>query len=487
VSLFGTENSGMQDMWQKGELLDMVFVCKDGAEVKAHRLLMAASSPLLRSLASHCNTQGMSTFSVQMVGSGEVRVTLKDESCYGLAVESLVRFMYVGKLRVEGAPALVQLFRISCLLHVASLREAAEDGLLAMLNANTCAHLLVLAHTEGCRRVLDGCHVYALQNFEAVAASASFAEVDEILVEAIVRSEALVAKDEESVFEALLNWMSVGARMPGALRGEKICRHIRFGTMREHFLQELLGRPLIRGSTRLRPLIEQGLAVQQSGARGQPRPRLGSSAGLPAPPVASADRGSMHVQANVMGGGPDGEGMMRFAFDSSRSHPNHQILDGGSLAVLLQDGDSEHSAMLLPAIPRNARSYVEFRIENSGTPDCYVQLGVCTGLHDVHGGTPAYQSDTGWCFSCHNGNLLHYDQGSEYSKMLPRSGDRVGLLVDMKAHTLEVFVNSKAQGVMVRGLPDHLYFVVDAGDKGQAVRVLPNKPIPIPDPRLTAV
>jgi hypothetical protein len=45
-----------------------------------------------------------------------------------------------------------------------------------MLNTTTCAHLLVLAHSEGCRRVLDACHVYALQNFEAVAASVSFAD-----------------------------------------------------------------------------------------------------------------------------------------------------------------------------------------------------------------------------------------------------------------------------------------------------------------------
>jgi hypothetical protein len=31
---------------------------------------------------------------------------------------------------------------------------------------------------------------------------------------------------------------------------------------------------------------------------------------------------------------------------------------------------------------------------------------------------------------------------------------------------------------MVRGLPDTLYFVVDAGDKGQTIRVLPNTPPP---------
>jgi hypothetical protein len=30
-----------------------------------------------------------------------------------------------------------------------------------------------------------------------------------------------------------------------------------------------------------------------------------------------------------------------------RSHPNHEILDGGLLAVLREDGDSEHSAILM--------------------------------------------------------------------------------------------------------------------------------------------
>lgn len=44
-------------MRSKGELLDMVFVCNDGTVVKAHRLLMAASSSLLRALIAQHNTQ----------------------------------------------------------------------------------------------------------------------------------------------------------------------------------------------------------------------------------------------------------------------------------------------------------------------------------------------------------------------------------------------------------------------------------------------
>jgi hypothetical protein len=55
--------------------------------------------------------------------------------------------------------------------------------------------------------------------------------VDEALVEAMVRSESLVAKDEEAVLEALLSWMSVGSHAPLSLRGEKLARHIRFGTI----------------------------------------------------------------------------------------------------------------------------------------------------------------------------------------------------------------------------------------------------------------
>jgi hypothetical protein len=47
----------------------------------------------------------------------------------------------------------------------------------------------------------------------------------------MVRSESLVAKDEEAVLEALLCWMSVGSHAPLSLRGEKLARHIRFGTI----------------------------------------------------------------------------------------------------------------------------------------------------------------------------------------------------------------------------------------------------------------
>ena len=57
VSLFGKDCWSMQEMRAKGELLDMVFVCNDGTIVKAHRLLMAASSLLLRALIAQHNTQ----------------------------------------------------------------------------------------------------------------------------------------------------------------------------------------------------------------------------------------------------------------------------------------------------------------------------------------------------------------------------------------------------------------------------------------------
>jgi hypothetical protein len=73
----------------------------------------------------------------QMTGAGEIEVTLMDEACSGQAIEALVRFMYAGKLRVEGAEDLVQLFRVARHLQVASLQaktlkstlqEAPEDG-----------------------------------------------------------------------------------------------------------------------------------------------------------------------------------------------------------------------------------------------------------------------------------------------------------------------------------------------------------------------
>jgi hypothetical protein len=38
------------------------------------------------------------------------------------------------------------------------------------------------------------------------------------------------------------------------------------------------------------------------------------------------------------------------------------------------------------------------------------------------------------------GNLLHYDKGSKYSRKLPRTGDKVGLFVDMDMGSLEVSV-----------------------------------------------
>ena len=46
------------------------------------------------------------------------QVTLSDESCSGPALEGLVRFIYAGNLRVQGALDLVQLFRVSRYLQV---------------------------------------------------------------------------------------------------------------------------------------------------------------------------------------------------------------------------------------------------------------------------------------------------------------------------------------------------------------------------------
>lgn len=375
------------------------------------------------------------------------------------------------------------------LLQVAGLSEACEDGLLANLSADTCAELLGWCSEEGINRVVAASRDMALADFSTVCISDTFKSLPEAELDNLVRSDRLNVGSEEALWEGIVPWMRSTGGGQG-LRGERLLSKIRFATMTISYLEGILAGPDARVSSKLRTQCEQGLAVLQSGSKAQARPSVEAAKALSrtaaAPPPRTAkiatQAASVQPRAQVQQQAAAASSVSAaavaaavagpsFRFDREKSHQIVSIRENGMLAEISEDGDSEHSAIVIPPLPRTGRYYIEFELLNTGTPECYIQIGVCRGTHDIKGGTPAYQSDSGWCFSCHNGNLLHFDTGSKYSKRLPRTGDLVGLQVDMDMRSLEMFINGEGQGIMVDGLPGTLYFVVDGGDEGQCVRI----------------
>jgi hypothetical protein len=417
-----------------------------------------------------------------MVGA-EMHVQMTDVG--GAVLQAMINFVYEGKLRVEGSHELFELHRIGRTLQVAGLGEACEDGLLANLSAETCAELLSWCLEEGIDRVMSACRETALTEFKDVCRSDSFCMLPEVEIGQLLQSEHVNVQSEEELYEGVLPWIRSTLDGPGP-KGDRLLSKIRFSTMPASYVEGILAGPDARLSSKLRTQCEQALVVLRSGSKAQLRPSVeaakaaGAAASAPPPRTtknsnpapgahasAAAHAAALPVASEVSS--------PTFRFDKDKSHAIVSIKEGGLVAEIREDGESEHSAILSPPLPRTGRHYIEFQLLHTGTPECYLQIGVCRGTHDIKGGTPAYQSDSGWCFSCHNGNLLHFDAGSKYSRRLPRTGDLVGLQVDMDMRSLEMFINGEGQGVMVDGLPGTLYFVVDGGDQGQCIRIMDAK------------
>jgi hypothetical protein len=135
------------------------------------------------------------------------------------------------------------------------------------------------------------------------------------------------------------------------------------------------------------------------------------------------------------------------------------LSDGGAVAM-----DCSTYMEHLPAVcgrvaMRSGRHYVEMASLQGRT----AMYGVVGVNFDATYRMPAWKSQHGWMFGCYDGSLYHACTYRDWPGMQrTRVGDVVGLLLDLTAGSLTVYVNGTRLGLMVEsGLRGPLYWVAD--------------------------
>lgn len=149
----------MQRLLADESTADLVFGCRDG-ECRAHRLIVAARSPVLRA-------------ALQAEGQdGKTRLDLPQWT--SAAFGSFLRFCYTGILPGnEDSKSLIELLHIGHRYEVPSLADWCVDGLLRTLSHDTVWDYCSLGHRLHLYRLTREARAYADLHSHALATAAS--------------------------------------------------------------------------------------------------------------------------------------------------------------------------------------------------------------------------------------------------------------------------------------------------------------------------
>lgn len=112
--------------------------------------------------------------------------------------------------------------------------------LLTHLHPSNCLGIEAFGHHHNCSQLAAEAHRFTLENFETVAVeSDEFLELSAQRLELYISSDDIEVRMEESVFEAVVRWISadVDSRQSGACN---LLRHVRFSSIATDYIQSTI-------------------------------------------------------------------------------------------------------------------------------------------------------------------------------------------------------------------------------------------------------
>jgi hypothetical protein len=202
--------AALLDLWEAGDLTDVELRCAGGA-VRAHRVVLAAASPVFRALfvgAGQAMREG---------GAPSVDLPALDAS----ALLALLRHVYAGASAPPVAPAAAApLLAAAAYLAVGPAVAAAAAALRAALKLENAVETLLLAerHDQGALRA-EAARFLAERMHEALQAPAAAAALQALPAAALLellRTDALAVEGEDEVAQAAAAWAlgDAEARIP---------------------------------------------------------------------------------------------------------------------------------------------------------------------------------------------------------------------------------------------------------------------------------
>ena len=238
---------------EKEELCDVVLVV-DEAEIKAHKIVLAACSPYFESMF-------IGEFAEP---DGEPIIIEEIEE---VALIALVDFAYTSCIKLSQTNVYT-LFEAADLLQFQGVKNACFRFFKSQMNKTNCIRTWLFAESHNCTELIEASLKFIEVNFLDIVRGREFLAVEADTVCRIVELEDLAIACEEQVYEAVLGWLNhdIEERQQYA---SKILQNVRFPSMNREYLMHICDHEaIIRDDPDCIPLIISAIESHMSNVRG---------------------------------------------------------------------------------------------------------------------------------------------------------------------------------------------------------------------------
>jgi kelch-like protein 18 len=214
----------LQELRLQGKLLDVQVQVGQSCRVSAHKVVLAATVPYFA---------GMFTNNLIEATQNEIRIR---EEWDGAAFEAVIDFAYTGTIRIR-IDNVQQILVISSFLGLDRVVDACSEFLHPRLQASNVLGIRAFAETHHMSRLVTSSNKFIDRYFVPVSQSEEFAQLTCDEVVSIVSRNELNINSEESVYEAVMEWV----KRDTSSRQEdlpKLLAHVRLPLLTPQFLTD---------------------------------------------------------------------------------------------------------------------------------------------------------------------------------------------------------------------------------------------------------
>uniref|UniRef100_UPI00358F466F kelch-like protein 5 isoform X1 n=1 Tax=Myxine glutinosa TaxID=7769 RepID=UPI00358F466F len=236
----------LESYLKQKRLCDVVLVAGD-RRISAHRLMLSAVSDYFEAM-----------FTSNLRESIETEVTL--EKVDPDALWSLVQYVYTGHLQIceHNVEALMD---VACLLQLQPVVEACSDNLAKYLQPSNCLGIRNFADAHDCKALFTVAHLYTMDYFVEVTKQSEFLLLPVEDIQEFLSSDDVNVPNEETIFEALVAWVSHNPGLREAHRSNLLSR-VRLPLVSPQYLANIESHQLLANDLECQRLLVQALKYQ---------------------------------------------------------------------------------------------------------------------------------------------------------------------------------------------------------------------------------
>ena len=194
-----------------------------GKEFKAHKAVLAASSPFFLTLLES-----------NMRESNEHLIKIELEEATASIMEDVLKYVYTGNVSVTEESA-HNLIGTADYLFLPGLKSLACDLLQGILATGNCVFNYYFAERYQCMNLKEGCRELIISNFSAVMETDDFLNLDAKQVLEWVSSDDITVSAEEEVFRGIVKWVHQ-SKSEREKEFSDLLQHVRLSSLDHNFL-----------------------------------------------------------------------------------------------------------------------------------------------------------------------------------------------------------------------------------------------------------